>query len=82
MRSGDPFERIYFPLSGLIAFIMIAERPNGRETPIVGHESAVGRPVDIGLSARRMHGGGAGWRGWHCKFRRHDFSRRSVVAVP
>jgi CRP-like cAMP-binding protein len=42
VRSGDPVERIYFPLSGLIAFIM--DMPSGQTvaTAIVGHESAVG----------------------------------------
>jgi CRP-like cAMP-binding protein len=42
MRSGDPVERIYFPLSGLIAFIM--DMPSGQTvaTAIVGNESAVG----------------------------------------
>jgi CRP-like cAMP-binding protein len=42
VRSGDPVERIYFPLSGLIAFIM--DMPSGQTvaTAIVGNESAVG----------------------------------------
>jgi CRP-like cAMP-binding protein len=42
VRSGDPIERIYFPLSGLIAFIM--DMPNGQTvaTAIVGNEGAVG----------------------------------------
>jgi CRP-like cAMP-binding protein len=42
VRSGDPIERIYFPLSGLIAFIM--EMPNGQTvaTAVVGNEAAVG----------------------------------------
>jgi CRP-like cAMP-binding protein len=42
VRSGDPTERIYFPLSGLIAFIM--DMPNGQTvaTSIVGNEGAVG----------------------------------------
>jgi CRP-like cAMP-binding protein len=42
MRSGDPVERIYFPLSGLIAFIM--DMPSGQTvaTAIVGNEAAVG----------------------------------------
>ena len=41
VRSGDPIERIYFPLSGLIAFIM--EMPNGQTvaTAVVGNEAAV-----------------------------------------
>lgn len=42
VRSGDAIERIYFPLSGLIAFIM--DMPNGQTvaTAIVGNEGAVG----------------------------------------
>jgi CRP-like cAMP-binding protein len=42
VRSGDPIERIHFPLSGLIAFIM--EMPNGQTvaTAVVGNEAAVG----------------------------------------
>ena len=42
VRSGDPIERIYFPLSGLIAFIM--DMPSGQTvaTAIVGNEAAVG----------------------------------------
>jgi len=42
LRSGDPVDRIYFPLSGLIAFIM--DMPNGQTvaTAIVGNEGAVG----------------------------------------
>jgi CRP-like cAMP-binding protein len=42
VRSGDPIERIYFPLSGLIAFIM--DMPNGQTvaTAVVGNEGAVG----------------------------------------
>ncbi|MCA6113325.1 Crp/Fnr family transcriptional regulator [Bradyrhizobium sp. WSM 1738] len=42
LRSGDPVDRIYFPLSGLIAFIM--DMPNGQTvaTAIVGNEGAAG----------------------------------------
>jgi len=42
MRSGDPVERIYFPLSGLIAFIM--DMPSGETvaTAVVGNEGAAG----------------------------------------
>ena len=42
VRSGDPIERIYFPLSGLIAFIM--DMPSGQTvaTAVVGNEAAVG----------------------------------------
>ena len=42
VRSGDPVERIYFPLSGLIAFIM--DMPSGQTvaTAVVGNEAAVG----------------------------------------
>jgi len=41
VRSGDAIERIYFPLSGLIAFIM--DMPNGQTvaTAVVGNEGAV-----------------------------------------
>jgi len=42
VRSGDIIERIYFPLSGLIAFVM--EMPSGQTvaTAVVGNEAAVG----------------------------------------
>ena len=42
VRSGDPIERIFFPLSGLVAFIM--DMPNGQTvaTSVVGNEGAVG----------------------------------------
>jgi CRP-like cAMP-binding protein len=42
VRSGDPVERIYFPLSGLIAFIM--DMPSGETvaTAVVGNEGAAG----------------------------------------
>jgi len=41
-RSGDPVERIYFPLSGLIAFIM--DMPSGETvaTAVVGNDGAAG----------------------------------------
>ena len=41
-RSGDPVQRIYFPLSGLIAFIM--DMPSGETvaTAVVGNDGAVG----------------------------------------
>jgi CRP-like cAMP-binding protein len=42
VRSGDAVDRIYFPISGLIAFIM--DMPNGQTvaTAVVGNEGAVG----------------------------------------
>jgi CRP-like cAMP-binding protein len=42
VRSGDPIEQMYFPRSGLIAFIM--DMPNGQTvaTAVVGNEGAVG----------------------------------------
>jgi CRP-like cAMP-binding protein len=42
VRSGDRVERIYFPLSGTIAFIM--DMPNGQAvaTAVIGNEGAVG----------------------------------------
>jgi len=42
VRSGDAIERIHFPLSGVIAFIM--DMPNGQTvaTALVGNEGAVG----------------------------------------
>jgi CRP-like cAMP-binding protein len=42
VRSGDPIEQIYFPRSGLIAFIM--DMPNGQTvaTAVVGNEGAAG----------------------------------------
>ena len=48
VRSGDAIERLYFPLSGLIAFIM--DMPNGQTvaTAIVGNEGAVGVLTTLG----------------------------------
>ena len=50
MRSGDAIERIYFPLSGLIAFIM--DMPSGQTvaTAVVGNEAAVGVLSTLGPS--------------------------------
>lgn len=42
LRSGDPVDRIYFPLSGLIAFIMDMSDGHTVATAIVGNEGAVG----------------------------------------
>ena len=41
-RSGDPVQRIYFPLSGLVAFIM--DMPSGETvaTAVVGNDGAAG----------------------------------------
>ena len=58
VRSGDPIERIYFPLSGLIAFVM--DMPSGQTvaTAVVGNEGAVGvltgemKPPPLGAEAR------------------------------
>ena len=60
VRSGDPIERIYFPLSGLIAFVM--DMPNGQTvaTAVVGNEGAVGRPDDARACPLSNDGGGAG----------------------
>jgi len=54
VRSGDPIERIYFPLSGLIAFIM--DMPSGQTvaTAIVGNESAVGVLSTLGPTRSPM----------------------------
>jgi CRP-like cAMP-binding protein len=50
VRSGDPIQRIYFPLSGMIAFIM--EMPSGQTvaTAVVGNEGAVGVLTTLGPS--------------------------------
>ena len=42
VRSGDPVQRIYFPLSGLVAFIM--DMPSGETvaTAVVGNDGAAG----------------------------------------
>lgn len=42
VRTGDPIEQIYFPRSGIVAFIM--DMPNGQTvaTAVVGNEGAVG----------------------------------------
>jgi CRP-like cAMP-binding protein len=54
VRSGDEIERIYFPLSGLIAFIM--DMPNGQTvaTALVGNEGAVGILSTLGPSRSPM----------------------------
>lgn len=48
VRSGDVIERIHFPLSGLIAFIM--DMPDGQTvaTSVVGNEGAVGLLSTLG----------------------------------
>ena len=48
VRSGDPIERIYFPLGGLIAFVM--DMPNGQTvaTAVVGNEGALGVLTTLG----------------------------------
>jgi CRP-like cAMP-binding protein len=48
VRSGDVIERIHFPLSGLIAFIM--DMPDGQTvaTSVVGKEGAVGLLSTLG----------------------------------
>jgi CRP-like cAMP-binding protein len=50
VRSGDPIEQIYFPLSGTIAFI--TDLPNGQTvaTAIIGNEGAVGILTALGPS--------------------------------
>jgi CRP-like cAMP-binding protein len=50
VRSGDPIEHIYFPLSGMIAFIM--EMPNGQAvaTALIGNEGATGAISALGPS--------------------------------
>ena len=54
MRSGDLVEKIYFPLSGLIAFIM--DMPSGQTvaTALVGNEGAVGILSTLGPSRSPM----------------------------
>jgi len=54
VRSGDPIERIYFPLSGLIAFIM--DMPSGQTvaTAVVGNEAAVGVLSTLGPTRSPM----------------------------
>ncbi|MCK1511450.1 Crp/Fnr family transcriptional regulator [Bradyrhizobium sp. 190] len=54
VRSGDPIERIYFPLSGLIAFIM--DMPSGQTvaTAVVGNEAAVGLLTTLEFSRSPM----------------------------
>ena len=48
VRSGDEIQRIYFPLGGLIAFIM--DMPNGQTvaTAVVGNEGAAGMLTALG----------------------------------
>lgn len=54
VRSGDPIERIYFPLSGLIAFVM--DMPSGQTvaTAVVGNEGALGVLTTLGPSRSPM----------------------------
>jgi CRP-like cAMP-binding protein len=54
VRSGDPLKRIYFPLSGLIAFVM--DMPSGQTvaTAVVGNEGAVGVLTALGPSRSPM----------------------------
>ena len=54
VRSGDPIERIYFPLSGLIAFVM--DMPSGQTvaTAVVGNEGAVGVLTTLGPTPSAM----------------------------
>ena len=79
VRSGDPIERIYFPLSGLIAFIM--DMPSGQTvaTAVVGNEAAVGLLTTL-ESSRSPMTAVVRVAGSHCKFRQHDFMRRSAAA--
>ena len=60
VRSGDPIERIYFPLSGLIAFVM--EMPNGQTvaTAVVGNEGGRRHPDDARTCALSDDVGDAG----------------------
>ena len=48
VRTGDPIEKIHFPLGGVIAFVM--EMPNGQTvaTAIVGNEGAAGILTALG----------------------------------
>lgn len=50
VHSGDPIEHIYFPLSGMVAFIM--EMPNGQTvaTAVIGNEGATGVMAALGAS--------------------------------
>ena len=50
VHSGDPIEHIYFPLSGMVAFI--TEMPNGQTvaTAVIGNEGATGVIAALGSS--------------------------------
>jgi CRP-like cAMP-binding protein len=50
MRSGDPIEHIYFPLSGMIAFIMEMQNGQTVATAIIGNEGATGIVSALGAS--------------------------------
>jgi CRP-like cAMP-binding protein len=54
VRSGDRIAQIYFPLSGVIAFIM--EMPNGQTvaTAVIGNEGAAGIISALGTSRSPM----------------------------
>jgi CRP-like cAMP-binding protein len=54
VRSGDPIGRLYFPLTGLIAFVM--DMPNGQTvaTAVVGNEGAVGVLTALGPTRSPM----------------------------
>jgi CRP-like cAMP-binding protein len=54
VRSGDLIGRLYFPLTGLIAFVM--DMPNGQTvaTAVVGNEGAVGVLTSLGPARSAM----------------------------
>ena len=81
VRSGDPIERIYFPLSGLIAFVM--DMPSGQTvaTAVVGNEGAVGVLTTLGPSLSPMTAV-VRVRGPRCRFHRRNFRRRLNAAAP
>ena len=82
VRSGDPIERIYFPLSGLIAFIM--DMPSGQTvaTAVVGNEAAVGVLTTIGAYPLSDDSGGAGGGAGIANFADTISCRRSAAAEP
>ena len=50
-RSGESIRDAYFPESGTVSFISVAEDGSSIEVAIVGNEGMVGLPVSFGIKA-------------------------------
>lgn len=47
-ESGEPIERIYFPLSGVLSLFTVLSTGQGTEVASIGHEGFAGLPVFLG----------------------------------